>query len=168
MFHLIPVCIGSSPSETTVVLFASFRFSHVYRESTVEEHPRGNMGPSFRHVWVVPKKVPNPEAGLGGQGALDVCATASPCSVWVRIVKVEACCSALASPSHAPAAPGHFSIVVPTASPPPAPPHFFPPCIAQPREPGVLSVSAGMSKYCNAPLSLSSLAGGLVPIKGSR
>lgn len=100
MFHLIPVRIGSSPSETTVVLFA-LRFSHVYRESTVEEHPRGNMGPSFRHVWVVPKKVPNPEAGLGGQGALDVCATASPCSVWVRIVKVEACCSALDSPSHA-------------------------------------------------------------------
>lgn len=65
-------------SEATVVLFASLRFSHVYRESTVEEHPRGNMGPSFRHVWVVPKKVPYPEAGLEGQGALGVCATVSP------------------------------------------------------------------------------------------
>lgn len=50
--------------------------------------------------------------------------------------------------------------------PPPRPPPFVP-RIVQPREPGVLSVSAGMRKCCNASLSLSSLAGGLVPAKGS-
>lgn len=82
-------------------------------------------------------------------------------------VKVEACCSALDSPSHASATPGHCSIAVPTVCPLPVPPPFFP-RIVQPRDPGILSVSAGMRKCCNAPLSLSSLAGGLVPVEGSR
>lgn len=40
-------------------------------ESTAEYHPRGNVAPWLHHVGVIPKKVLNLEAGVGG--ALPVC-----------------------------------------------------------------------------------------------
>lgn len=92
-------------SETTVVLFAYLCFSLVYRA-----YSRGaslwQCGALIPPCVVIPKKVLNPEAGLGGQGGLSVLpvfyrwlrssklksvkrSLAKPpfCSVWVRIVR---------------------------------------------------------------------------------